>query len=401
MVVQGASYLRMRPLLIIAVLVSVTTCKSPGDEAITSKQRLVHPIPIAIPGFDQAHDFVAANRDTEDDSDMRAVARALLSATETMTLGVLEGETQDMFGSIVDVKVDGGDNMYVLDSQFSEVRVYSAEGTFLYAIGRAGQGPDEFAAPRFLDVSPSGRVIVADRHYGIKIFERTGDTHGLVATVPLSFEPMGICVEHDILHVQGSRAEDLSAIFRFSLSGDSLGSFGASYESSSESLRQYLTIGQIVCMHRPANVMYFPQFLPAIYGYSYEGDMQWVARITEYESFDIVEEQSGNSGQSSVSMNAFDNAYDLIIGAVPLPGRHVIVQIASITPESMRSEKGERYSEVRTYLMSALTGEAIFVTDTMPRVYAVTANRMYTVRTHPFPQITVHRFSRPTSPADV
>ena len=107
------------------------------------------------------------------------------------------------FGSIAGIDVDADGNMYVLDSQFSEVRVYSAEGTFQYAIGRVGQGPDEFTAPRFLDVDRSGRVIVADRYYGIKIFERTGDAHGLAATVPLSITPNGMCVENDILHVQG------------------------------------------------------------------------------------------------------------------------------------------------------------------------------------------------------
>ena len=196
---------------------------------------------------------------------------------------------------------------------------------------------------------------------------------------------------------RGSRAEDLSTIFSFSLSGDRLGSFGASYESSSVEVRTFLTPGRIVCMRQPASVMYFPQFLPAIYGYSYEGDMQWVAKIAKHQSLDIVEEQSGTPGQSRVGMNVFDNSYDVIYGAVEFPERHVIVQIASITPESIRYEKGERYAELRTYLMSARTGEAIFVTDTMPRVYAVTADRMYTVRTHPFPQITVYDLTSPAA----
>ena len=398
MVIKGDSLPRMVPLLLIAVLVSVTTCKSPdADEAITSGQRIVHPISMAIPGFDQAHNFIVANPATDGDSDMQAVVRALLSATETMTLGLLEGERHEMFGSIADIDVDADGNMYVLDSQFSEIRVYSAEGTFVYAIGRAGQGPNEFSAPRFLDVNRSGRVIVADQNYGIKIFERTGDTHGLAATVPLSFAPKGMCVENDILHVQGSRAEDLSAIFSFSLSGDRLGSFGASYESSSLAVRTILTNGRIVCMRQPASVMYFPQFLPAIYGYSYEGHMQWVAKIAKHESLDIVEEQSRTSGRSRVSMNVFGTTYDVIMGAVEFPERRVIVQIASITPESIKSEDGERYAELRTYLMSARTGEAIFVTDTMPPVYAVTADRMYTVRTHPFPQITVYHLTSPAS----
>ncbi len=398
MVIKGSSLPRMVPLLLITVLVSVTACKSPdADEAITAGQRIVHPISTAIPGFDQAHDFIVANPATDGYSDLQADVRALLSATETMTLGILEGETHEMFGSIAGIDVDADGNMYVLDSQFSEVRVYSAEGTFQYAIGRVGQGPDEFTAPRFLDVDRSGRVIVADRYYGIKIFERTGDAHGLAATVPLSITPNGMCVENDILHVQGSRAEDLSTIFSFSLSGDRLGSFGASYESSSVEVRTFLTPGRIVCMRQPASVMYFPQFLPAIYGYSYEGDMQWVAKIAKHQSLDIVEEQSGTPGQSRVGMNVFDNSYDVIYGAVEFPERHVIVQIASITPESIRYEKGERYAELRTYLMSARTGEAIFVTDTMPRVYAVTADRMYTVRTHPFPQITVYDLTSPAA----
>ncbi len=387
-------------LLLIVVLVNNIACQSSGDESNTSAQeRLVHPIPTAIPGFSNASDFVTRNRPSERKDDNWPMVQALSMATETMTLGVLEGDKHQMFGQIVDIKVDGDGNLYVLDSQFREVRVYSADGTYLYAIGRAGQGPDEFSAPKALDVGPSGRVIVADRSTGIKIFERTGDTHWLVATVPLPFEPQDICVENNVLHVQGSTADDPRAIFRFTLSGDALSSFGTAYDARSELVRLAFTRGQIVCMRQPSSVMYFPSWLPVIYGYSYDGDLQWVTKDTDFESLP-VEEQIASSGQSRVSMNVRANTYDMVVSAVPLPEGQVIVQIAHLTPESVAAG-GDRYAEIRTHVMSALTGEASFAGNSLPLVYAVTATRMYTARQNPFPQIIIYRFPRPLEPVGV
>ncbi len=350
-------------------------------------------MPDAIPGFAQARDFVGDDGNAMESSQLRAVVQTLQSAAEALTIGVSEGDEQEVLGQVADIEVDNDGNMYVLDSEFSQVRVYSPEGTFLHAVGGPGEGPGEFTSPRYLDLDPSGRILVADRTHQITVFERTYGTYRLAMAVPLPFEPNGMCVGDDALLVQGITEDYSGVIARFSLSGEEMGSFGEGYETSSFTVRTFLTSGLIACTRQPETVMYFPLNQPVIYGYSHEGDMQWARRLTDYEPLEFVQEGT------SVRFSAL-SSFEQVAGTVPLPEGHVIVQIALSTAESRTSVEGERFAELRTYVMSAQTGGAIYVGSTLPRIYAVTAERMYTARTYPFPQLTVYRFLQQlTAPA--
>ena len=381
-------------LALIALLASGLACdrrsEGPGT---TEQERLVHPLLDAIPGVSSSSDVAIRNRGSGSIRDDLPITRALLAATASMTLGVLEGDKHQMFGNIVDIKVDDDNNLYVLDSQYSEVRVYRADGTYLYAIGKAGQGPDEFAAPEGLEVDPDGRVFVADRYNGVKVFARSGEMHELVETVPLPFEPQDICVRGNVIHIQASTAEDHSAIFRFTHSGDALDSFGFAYNARSEMVRDIFTDGQIVCMQQPSTVLYFPSRLPVAFGYSYAGQLRWITKETDFASLPVTEVIE-SSGRVITSMNVENHTFDQVLSTVPLPTDQLIVQIAHFTPESVKAG-GDRVAEVRTYVMSAHDGEAVFVGKSLPHVYTATRTRLYTARHFPFPQITVYEFARP------
>lgn len=365
------------------------SCKR-GDLDGSGLEQRIHPIPALIPGFEEAHEFVSTADDLEDGGYLHTIAQTLLSPTELVALGVLEGERHEMFGQIVDVKEDPAGNFYVLDAQYNELRAYNAEGTYLYAIGSPGEGPGEFISPTSLEVDSSGRIIVADRNHGLKIFERTGETHAFSATLSLSLEVHEVCVNKDILHVHGFGAESLQAINRYSMSGDSLGSFGAVYSAQSPLVRRFLGKTQIACMD--SNIIYAQNFLPVIYGYSPEGERQWTARISVFQTLDVTE-----TGPSA-SMNVFAKPHDQVVRAVPFHQDYVLVQIASFTPESLSMEEraGERYEVLQTYLMSAQTGRAFFIGDTVPLVHTVTESRMYVHRTYPYPQISVYDISEVT-----
>ncbi len=386
MVRIGTYFLRVLPVLLI-VSVALPACTASEDEADTVQGRLVHPVPEAIPGFAQARDFVGGDGNAMEGSQLRAVVQTLQSAAKAMTIGVLEGDEQYVLGRVADIEVDSDGNMYVLDSEFSEVRIYSPEGTFLFAVGGPGEGPGEFRSPRSLDLDPAGRILVADRTHEITVFERTGETYRSARAVPLPFEPNGMCVGNDALLVQGIAEDDSDVITRFSLSGEELGSFGESYETGSFAVRTFLTSGRLACTRQPESVMYFPLLFPAAYSYSFEGHMQWIVRLAGYEPLEMVQEGRG------VSFNTL-SSFDQVTAAVPVPEGYVILQIATTTEESRSALEGERHSELRTYLMSARTGGAVYVGSALPRIYAVTAEHMYTARTYPFPQVSVYRFAR-------
>ena len=62
------------------------------------------------------------------------------------------------FGTLGAVRSDSDGNVYVLDSQLSEVQVYAPDGEHLRTIGREGDGPGEMRAPADLFITSDGVI---------------------------------------------------------------------------------------------------------------------------------------------------------------------------------------------------------------------------------------------------
>jgi hypothetical protein len=80
---------------------------------------------------------------------------------EMEELWQLGGETDDedeFFGIIADIKIDDQGLVYLLDSQLSEIKIYSADGEYLRSIGREGEGPGEFRRASALFFTKEGNI---------------------------------------------------------------------------------------------------------------------------------------------------------------------------------------------------------------------------------------------------
>ena len=79
---------------------------------------------------------------------------------ERFRVGALDGEGPDVFGDIRDIELGMGGELYVLDSQAAEVRVFGPEGQHLRTMGRQGEGPGELNRPAGLALDPLGTLWV-------------------------------------------------------------------------------------------------------------------------------------------------------------------------------------------------------------------------------------------------
>jgi hypothetical protein len=80
-----------------------------------------------------------------------------------VTIGVLEGPDHYMLGEINSLAVSPQGAIYVFDSHAPALRKYSADGEYLYTLGRDGGGPGEYQNPDGgLAVLPDGRVVLRD-----------------------------------------------------------------------------------------------------------------------------------------------------------------------------------------------------------------------------------------------
>lgn len=85
----------------------------------------------------------------------------------------------EFFGVIGRVTTDKDGNVYLLDSQLSEVKVFSADGEYLRTLGREGEGPGEFRRPTDMFFLPDGNLGVLQVAPGrIIMFTADGDPVG-------------------------------------------------------------------------------------------------------------------------------------------------------------------------------------------------------------------------------
>lgn len=85
------------------------------------------------------------------------------AVTEELRIGAAEGAEELQFGNIVALDVDAAGNIYVLDQQAQEVRVFGPDGAYLREMGRPGSGPGELGqATVGLMLTPGDTVLVPD-----------------------------------------------------------------------------------------------------------------------------------------------------------------------------------------------------------------------------------------------
>ena len=99
---------------------------------------------------------------------------------EVYRVGVLDGESWEMFGRIRRVAFDAEGNLYVFDASDAmgsdlRVLVFDAAGGFTREFGSSGQGPGEFNRPAGFAVLRDGTVVVSDAGHGAyQVFDRSG-----------------------------------------------------------------------------------------------------------------------------------------------------------------------------------------------------------------------------------
>jgi hypothetical protein len=101
---------------------------------------------------------------------------------ELKELWRIGGDTDDedqFFGVIGQILTDDKGNVYLLDSQLSQVKIFSQSGEFIRDIGREGEGPGEFRRP-------TGMFFTKDGYLGVMQV-----APGKIVLLDFEGEPMG------------------------------------------------------------------------------------------------------------------------------------------------------------------------------------------------------------------
>jgi hypothetical protein len=107
-----------------------------------------------------------------------------IALEELWRIGGNSEKEGEFFGVIADVAVDDAGEVYVLDGQLSEVRVFSPDGHYLRTIGHEGEGPGEFRRPTDLLFLPDGRLaVVQPQPPRLVLLQKHGASGGFLAPV--------------------------------------------------------------------------------------------------------------------------------------------------------------------------------------------------------------------------
>lgn len=104
-----------------------------------------------------------------------------ITVTEELRIGSLDSDGPDMFGQLYDIEVDEDGNIYLLEAQAEEIRVFNPTGEHVRTIGRSGAGPGEIGNASGMDMAPDGNLWVMDTgNSRITVFSPEGE---LIETV--------------------------------------------------------------------------------------------------------------------------------------------------------------------------------------------------------------------------
>ena len=100
---------------------------------------------------------------------------------EVYWVGVIEGETWEMFADVKRVGFDAAGNLYVFDrsggdnSGDARIVVFDRTGAFVREFGSAGEGPGEFKDPYDIVIQRDGTTVVEDNgHDAYQVFDPSG-----------------------------------------------------------------------------------------------------------------------------------------------------------------------------------------------------------------------------------
>ena len=111
--------------------------------------------------------------------------RETASLEELWRLGGDTDSDEEFFGVISQIATDASGNVYLLDQQLNEVKVFAADGSYVTTVGREGEGPGEFRNPADLTLLSNGNVAILQRMPGkIVLLTPAGEPAGELPTPP-------------------------------------------------------------------------------------------------------------------------------------------------------------------------------------------------------------------------
>ena len=209
-----------------------------------------------------------------------------------------------MFGYIADVATDGNETLYILDSEYNEVRMFDFSGNLLGSFGGPGEGPGEFRTPQ--EIAVSGRTIFVVEDIRIHVFEHQAS--GVMLKDSFSRDFMGFsgnCAINGHLYTSGYKPKAEHLVHRLTADGVRKNSFVEVYASANTSVQTTMSLESLLaCSEKHRIVGVIKDNIPALTAYTEDGVVVWRTRLADFKPRVMEEDIEREWGRAMIRQGA-------------------------------------------------------------------------------------------------
>lgn len=306
-----------------------------------------------------------------------SLVRRLRAVRPAWSVGTLDGPPETRWGLPIDAEFDSSGRLYVLDAQNVEVRVFDSKGEYLGSFLRDGSGPLEMRQPKGIELL-AGDSLLAYSAYEARIVPTEPlDAVHEARRFALSGSIQDLCVGNSRLFARELTGRPEGPMERLDRNGEVEDMFGRVYDHESLAVRAQLSMGMLECIDRPQRVLSATIDGPVIRAYSLAGDSTWTVEFAEFAAREIREVEVG--GQTGVS-RPNERPYDRVLSLVDMTADAALVQVARVgAPVVERGSRRWPIERIDSFLVSARTGDGVFVGSDLGHVLAAAESRLVVV----------------------
>ncbi|HEX2092937.1 MAG TPA: 6-bladed beta-propeller [Longimicrobiaceae bacterium] len=295
---------------------------------------------------------------------------------------MLEGDSERVFGAIMDVASDRFGNVYTLDPQVLRISVFDSLGNFLTSVGRAGRGPGEFLAPEALDVDSLNQLYVLDvSNQRVERYVLRGRSLVRTGAFNLPFAAKDLCALGNRLYLLG--LHNGASVHQYTPDGRIVRSFGAVYGRGHTVLERSMARGYLACARQSGIVLLLPLMAGNVHAYSASGEFLWRARIPDYRPVMIRTRRDG--GVEYRTRNGA--SHHLASSIVELYPSLALVQVGFLG-QGVQA-RGD-FARIDSYAVSLRNGRISKLSRPLPRVVSSMGKRALATQVNPYPKVTVY-----------
>ncbi len=209
------------------------------------------------------------------------------------TIGVLDGDDDQIFGRIGTVKADRHGNIIILDALSLDVRVFNVKGTMLARAGGSGSGPGKFRTVFDAYIDDDNEISIIDGPlHRITTLKWDSDRLTLAGTRSIDRFGFQLCPLNDgFLVLYGSRS-DRGVLHVVDGNGRTRRSFGEVLSGVPEEVKALggespatQNLGILYCDRAARKNYLLVTELPYLRAFAGDGQELWRTRLTDFHSY--------------------------------------------------------------------------------------------------------------------